>query len=127
MGLPLLAACLPMHGMGETTAEKIKIDPAQTLFVAGLDHFDAGRRTDEFTQLEQRFPASPWTLRSRTLAGLAAKIRMQEKRLKRQKRLLEARQQDQATLKELKQQKELLQEQVKTLKSLIVDLELRQP
>ncbi len=129
--LPLiLLVLLPLSGCISTLQEAGKTshqDPDLQLFVEGIDHFDAGRRTAAFAELEQRYPNSPWMRRSRILASLAGSVRLLEKQVKRQQTLIEGHQKDRQALADLKHENDLLREQVQVLKALVVDLELRQP
>lgn len=125
--LLVLSACLPLSGVRKSAPPAQVDNPAMQLFVAGIDHFDSSHRSDAFLRLEQQFPNSAWNRRAKILASLAGSLRLLEKQIKRQQALIEGQKNDHLDLIELKQENELLRDQVKVLKSLIVDLELRQP
>ncbi len=125
--LLILSACLPLPGQkGNGTSASVE-NPAMLLFVEGIDRFDSGHRSEAFLQLEQQHPDSSWNRRAKVLASLAGSIRLLEKQIKRQQTLIDGQKNDHLELVELKQENDLLRDQVKILKSLIVDLELRQP
>lgn len=119
-------ACLPLKVQDVKPTPKVE-DPAFTLFVEGVDHFDPANRSVAFLQLEKQYPSSPWNRRAKTFASLAGTIRLLEKQVNRQQTLINDRNNDQQTLISLRQENALLNEQVKVLKALIIDLELRQP
>ena len=124
--LPFASACLPLAGT--VPPEEIKEpDQAMLLFTDGIDHFDSAQRNEAFARLEQQYPNSSWARRAKIISGLAGSRRVLEKQLKRQQEVIKKQEADRLALIDLKQQNKLLQEQVDVLKSLIVDLELRQP
>lgn len=123
----LLSACLTLPETNRAKPPQPTEDPALSLFIEGIDHFEPGHRTESFLKLEQQFSGSAWNRRARTLANLAGSTRLLEKKIQRQQTVIDAQRNDKLTLKKITQENILLQEQVKILKSLIIDLELHQP
>ena len=124
--LALLSACIPLKEMFPTPTQPAP-DPALQLFSAGLDSPDAAERKANFRRLQQRFPNSPWNQRAKRIESLAASIDDLQDRIKRQQEIIKAQKTDRLELNDLRQRNDLLREQVEVLKSMIVDLQLKQP
>ena len=95
---------------------------AQALFVKGLEQVLAGQKASAFVLLEQKFPASPWSERARSLAALTLKMREQDQTL----RELQA-EKDRCSEENARLAKEAAQlgSDLKKLKNLLIENELR--
>lgn len=118
----LLTACTPLldriNGAIESVGEQTT---PQALFAEGVDQLFSQGEPETLTLLQERFPASPWAQRAKSILSLS----QQRNLLRRQ--LDQKSEQYTSETQRLREELELSQKRLEALRELTIELELNQP